>query len=160
MKPVPLRRHWLDHRIPPPVVGLLTAVLMAGLARVGPALPLADLARHGLTGVLVAAGLGLDLSGLLAFRASRTTLNPLRPRKAAALVTGGIYRFTRNPMYLGMLLLLLAWAVHLSALWAFAGLPLFVLYIGRFQIAPEEVAMLGLFGDDYRRYAARVRRWL
>ena len=54
---------------------------------------------------------------------------------------------------------LLAWAVHLSALSAFAGLPLFLLYIGRFQIAPEERAMEDLFGDDYRHYAQRVRRW-
>ena len=160
MNPVPTRRHWLDHRVPPPLIGLLSAALMAGLARYGPVLPLADMARHALTGVLLVAGIGLDLSGLMAFRAAHTTLNPLRPRKAAALVTSGIYRFTRNPMYLGMLLLLLAWGVHLASLWAFAVLPVFVLYLGRFQIAPEEAAMLSLFGDDYQRYAARVRRWL
>ena len=139
--------------------GLAVGALMAGLAQFGPALALPDSVRQGLTALLVVLGIGFDGAGLLAFRKARTTINPLKPAKASAMVTGGVYRFTRNPMYVGMLLLLTAWAVHLSALSAFAGLPLFVLYIGRFQIAPEERAMEDLFGDDYRHYAQRVRRW-
>lgn len=157
---MPARRRALDHRVPPPLVGLAVGAAMAGLALFGPALPLPDNLRHGLTAAFVVLGIGFDLAGLLAFRKARTTVNPLRPGKASAMVTGGVYRLTRNPMYVGMLLLLLAWAVHLSALWAFAGLPLFVLYIGRFQIEPEERALEGLFGEDYRHYAQRVRRWL
>ena len=153
------RRHALEHRVPPPLVGLAVGALMAGLAQFGPALALPDSVRQGLTALLVVLGIGFDGAGLLAFRKARTTINPLKPAKASAMVTGGVYRFTRNPMYVGMLLLLTAWAVHLSALSAFAGLPLFVLYIGRFQIAPEERAMEDLFGDDYRHYAQRVRRW-
>lgn len=154
------RRHSLEHRIPPPLVALLVGAAMAGLARFAPALPLPDSTRHVVTALLVLLGIGFDLAGLLAFRKARTTINPLRPRKASAMVGGGVYRITRNPMYVGLLLLLLAWAVHLSALWPFAGPPLFVLYIGRFQIAPEERALESLFGDDYRSYCARVRRWL
>jgi protein-S-isoprenylcysteine O-methyltransferase Ste14 len=123
-------------------------------------LPFADGPRHAVTALLVLVGLGFDVAGLLAFRASRTTVNPLRPHRASALVSGGVYRITRNPMYVGLLLLLLAWAVHLAALWPLAVLPLFVLYIGRFQIAPEERALHRLFGDEYRAYVARVRRWL
>jgi len=153
------RGHALEHRVPPPLVGLLVGALMAGLAQFGPALALPDNVRHGLTALLIVLGIGFDVTGLLAFRKARTTVNPLKPGKASTMVTGGVYRLTRNPMYVGMLLFLLGWAVHLSALWAFAGLPLFVLYIGRFQIEPEERALEALFGDDYRRYAQRVRRW-
>lgn len=106
------------------------------------------------------AGVAFDLLGLLAFRAARTTTNPFKPERASALVTGGVYRVTRNPMYVGLALLLSAWAIWLSALLPWAGPVLFVLYITRFQIRPEERVLRDIFGDAYSRYADRVRRWL
>lgn len=153
-------RALLEHRIPPPVVGALVAAAMWGVSSLGPRWQMASGPRYGTVATLVLMGLAFDLLGLLAFRASRTTLNPLKPERARALVTGGVYRVTRNPMYLGMACLLLAWAVHLSALLPFAGIVVFVLYITRFQIRPEERALRGLFGEQYASYAARVRRWL
>ena len=152
--------HWLDHKIPPPVIGVLVASGMWAIAEVGPQFDLALQARYVVAGTLVVVGLAFDLLGLIAFRASRTTINPLRPERSTALVTGGVYRVTRNPMYVGMALLLLAWAVYLSSLLAFAGPVVFVLYITRFQIQPEERALQAIFGEDFARYAARVRRWL
>ena len=110
--------------------------------------------------VLVIAGVSFDLLGLIAFLRMKTTINPLQPGKASALVTGGVYRITRNPMYVGMALLLTAWAVHLAALWPLLGPVFFVLYINRFQIAPEERVLKELFGEEYVAYTARVRRWL
>ena len=133
---------------------------MWAVAEVGPQFDLALQARYVVAGVLVVVGLAFDLLGLIAFRASRTTINPLRPERSTALVTGGVYRVTRNPMYVGMALLLLAWAVYLSSLLAFAGPVVFVLYITRFQIQPEERALQAIFGEDFGRYAARIRRWL
>ncbi len=150
----------LEHRIPPPLVAALVATGMWLVASPTPWTAVADGARLAATLVIAAAGIGFDLSGLLAFLARRTTVNPMRPRKASALVTSGVYRLTRNPMYVGLALLLLAWAVHLASPWPLLGPPLFVLYMNRFQIRPEERALEALFGDDYRRYAARVRRWL
>jgi protein-S-isoprenylcysteine O-methyltransferase Ste14 len=150
----------LEHRIPPPVIGLAIGAAMWVVAGLPPALPLADWLRHAMAALLVVAGLAFELSGFLAFRRQRTTVNPLNPEKASALVTGGAYRITRNPMYVGMTLILTAWAVHLSALWPFAGPVLFVLYIDRFQIVPEERVLHALFGEAYSAYAARVRRWL
>jgi protein-S-isoprenylcysteine O-methyltransferase Ste14 len=150
----------LEHRVPPPVVGLVAAAAMWLLSALPPALAAPAWLRQAVAALLLLAGLGFDLSGLIAFRRLRTTINPLRPASASALVTGGIYRFTRNPMYVGMALLLTAWAVHLSALWPFLGPVAFVLYIGRFQIAPEERALGALFGQAWSAYAARVRRWL
>jgi protein-S-isoprenylcysteine O-methyltransferase Ste14 len=90
----------------------------------------------------------------------RTTTNPLKPANASALVVRGIYRVTRNPMYLGLAALLAAWAIYLSSLAALAVLPLFVLYINRFQIAPEERALRSRFGAEFEAYRARVRRWI
>ena len=133
---------------------------MWAIAEVGPQFDLALQARYVVAGTLVVVGLAFDLLGLIAFRASRTTINPLRPERSTVLVTGGVYRITRNPMYMGMALLLLAWAVYLSSLLPLAGPLVFVLTITRFQIQPEERALKTLFGEDFARYAARVRRWL
>lgn len=150
----------LEHKVPPPIVGALVAAAMWFLSQFAPQLPLPQAAKLALVGLLVTAGITFDLLGLAAFRRSRTTINPLRLNKASALVTGGVYKVTRNPMYVGMTLLLTAWAVHLSGLWPFIGPVLFVRYIGRFQIQPEERVLRGLFGQEYADYAARVPRWL
>jgi protein-S-isoprenylcysteine O-methyltransferase Ste14 len=109
---------------------------------------------------VAAVGVSLDAIALFHFLRSRTTVNPLKPASASALVTGGIYRLTRNPMYLGLATLLLAWAIYLGNLAALAGVPLFILYMNRFQIAPEERALEARFGAEYIAYRTRVRRWL
>jgi protein-S-isoprenylcysteine O-methyltransferase Ste14 len=90
----------------------------------------------------------------------KTTINPMSPNKTSALVTGGIYRLSRNPMYVGLFLFLMAWAIQLSMLWPFIGPVLFVIYINRFQITPEERVMESKFGDEYSVYKNKVRRWL
>jgi protein-S-isoprenylcysteine O-methyltransferase Ste14 len=150
----------LELKIPPPVVGLALAALMWWISTVTPALDTPKVIR--ITGAVVIAAIGgaLDTSGLVAFLRSKTTVNPLRPEKTAVLVTGGAYRITRNPMYVGMLLLLVAWAVYLAAPWAAAGPLLFFAWIDRFQIAPEERVMAAKFGAEFEAYRRRVRRWL
>ena len=150
----------LDHKVPPPVAGVLTATLMWSVATLGPQFQFAPGLRDFAVAVLTIAGVAFDLLGLVAFYCARTTINPLKPERTSALVTGGVYRITRNPMYVGMCLLLLAWAVYLSALLPFAGPVIFVLYITRFQIQPEERVLKNIFGEHYTAYAARVRRWL
>ena len=152
----------LEHRIPPPVVGAVVAAGMWALASQTGLLSLPDFGFQGaLTALLVAVGLAFDLAGLRAFLARRTTVNPLRPERASSLVTDGIYRITRNPMYIGMVFLLLAWGLYLAdAVVLLLGPAGYVLYLNRFQIGPEERVLLGLFGDEYRAYMARVRRWL
>jgi protein-S-isoprenylcysteine O-methyltransferase Ste14 len=84
----------------------------------------------------------------------------LKPETATSLVTNGVYRYTRNPMYLGMLLVLLAWAIYLSAPAALMGPIAFWLYIQRFQIQPEERALVAMFGSAFTDYMSRVRRWI
>jgi len=151
---------WLEHRVPPPLLALLLGWAMHAGASWPPALPWPRTVAWPLMAGLGLTGLACDLSGLQRFLQARTTINPLRPQNSSALVTGGIYRLTRNPMYLGLALLLSAWAVHLQAAWPWAGPLVFVVYITRFQILPEERALRALFDSDYQAYCARVRRWL
>lgn len=151
---------WLELKVPPPAVALLLAAAMGWLALHGPALEWSQSLRAGLALVLVVVGGCFDMAGLWAFRRQRTTVNPLRPANTSALVTGGVYRITRNPMYVGMACFLLAWAVWLGSLAAFLGPVAFVAFITRFQIQPEERVLAGLFGADFTDYTRRVRRWL
>ncbi|MBS0184498.1 MAG: isoprenylcysteine carboxylmethyltransferase family protein [Nitrospira sp.] len=105
-------------------------------------------------------GSTIVLAGVLTFRRMKTTVNPLTPEATTTMVTSGIYRFTRNPMYLGFLFILAGWAIDLSNLLAFAFLPLFVWYMNRFQILPEERALASKFSEPFTRYKRSVRRWL
>lgn len=114
-----------------------------------------------LSGLVVAlVGALISGAGAREFKRAKTTVNPLHPERASAVVTSGIYRFTRNPMYVGIALVLLGWFVFLGSLSALVGLPLFVWYITRFQIRPEERALEAKFGAEYISYLESVRRWL
>lgn len=150
----------LELKIPPPAVGLCVGVLMWLAARALPVSAFALPGREYFALALAAAGLLTDVAGIVSFVRARTTVNPLKPANASSLVTSGIYKTTRNPMYLGMLLFLLAWATYLANAIALAVVPAFVFYINRFQIEPEEKALATLFGDAFTAYKGRVRRWL
>jgi protein-S-isoprenylcysteine O-methyltransferase Ste14 len=109
---------------------------------------------------LVAAGALAVLAGGAAFRQAQTTVNPMTPEASSSVVTTGVYRWSRNPMYLGFLFVLAGWGVYLGSAAALLFLPAFVLYMNRFQIAPEERALQAKFGASYTGYMRRVRRWL
>ena len=116
--------------------------------------------RVGAALALVVIGLSISISGIVSFRRAKTTINPSKPSAASSLVTSGVYRYTRNPMYLGLSVTLMGWAVFLSNPLALLAVPLFMLYINRFQINPEERALSSLFGAEYVAYREKVRRWL
>ena len=109
---------------------------------------------------LAALGAACAIAGVIAFRRRRTTVNPLVPHEASAIVSAGIYRVSRNPMYLGFLLILAGCAVYLANGGAALLLPVFVAYMTRYQIVPEERALLAKFGPEYQEYLTRVGRWL
>ena len=150
----------LENRIPPPIVTLLFALLMWLVARYVPGVELSHATRVVLAALVVATGLGFVLAGVLSFRRAQTTVNPLKPETTSALVTSGIYQYSRNPMYLGFALFLLAWACYLASPVALLGPVGFILYMNRFQIRPEERALTALFGGEVQAYQERVRRWL
>lgn len=144
--------------LPPPLWALLFAGAMWGAARLGPELDFTG--RRVLAGLLVILGLGVDASALIQFRRHRTTIDPTRPARASALVTTGIYRVSRNPMYLGMATVLTGVAVWMGSPPALALVPVFVWVITACQIRPEEAVMRRLFGEAYGAYAAAVPRWV
>jgi protein-S-isoprenylcysteine O-methyltransferase Ste14 len=152
-------RH-LELKIPPPLVALLCGAAMWYLSKITPVFGLPAELRWFLAGLFVLVGVSLDLRGLLTFLKSGTTVNPLRPHQASALVVTGVYRHTRNPMYLGQALLLSAFAIFLDAPLAWLGIAAFIGYITRFQIQPEEAALRHIFGAAYQNYCERVPRWL
>ena len=147
-------------KIPPPIVAALIAIAMWGIASIAPLVELPTLLRVWVAAAIALAGGAFSLAGIMSFRRARTTVNPMKPEAASSLVNSGIYRITRNPMYVGLLFVLVAWAAFLSSAWSLLGPLAFFFYIGRFQITPEERVLSELFGSEYSAYKARVRRWL
>jgi protein-S-isoprenylcysteine O-methyltransferase Ste14 len=150
----------LELKVPPPAVALLLGFLMWLASSLVAPVEVPFGLRVAMAVVLASVGLVVGLAGIVSFWRAKTTINPTKPTATSSLVTSGAFRFTRNPMYLSLLLYLLAWAVYLSNLLALVFLPLFVLYINQFQIKPEERALSTLFGSEYAAYKERVRRWL
>lgn len=142
------------------MVALLVAGGMWGLARLAPVLDLPAAPRIPAALALALTGLGVTVGGVISFRRAQTTVNPIHPEKTSALVRSGVYAVTRNPMYLGSVLILVAWAVFLSSALALLGPIAFVFYMNRFQIRPEERILASLFGASYAEYCSRVRRWI
>ena len=151
---------WLELKIPPPVVALAFGLLMWFATPLAAPVAAPFGYRVGVAAVLASIGVLIDLVAILTFWRARTTVNPMKPGVTSVLVTSGVYRFSRNPMYLGLLLFVLAWAVYLSSWLALFFVPVFVIYMNRFQIQPEERAMRSLFGPEYTSYQAKARRWL
>lgn len=150
----------LDARIPPPLIAATAALFMWLIARWAPKLALPFEGRAQVAVGLAVIGVVTVVIGALQFHRARTTLTPLNPGAASALVVSGIYRYTRNAMYLGMTIVLLSWAIYLSHPLAALGVVAFVAYIHRFQILPEERALRALFPGAFEAYARAVRRWI
>lgn len=150
----------LENRIPPPLVAAVFALAMWALALVVRGIDLGNPLRVTISLLAVLLGTLLGLSGAVLFRRARTTVNPHKPDSSTSLVTSGVYRISRNPMYVGFALFLVALSVWFAFPWSLLGVVGFVLYLNRFQIAPEERALEALFGAEFVRYRAKVRRWL
>lgn len=110
--------------------------------------------------LLAAGGLGVAGAGVAAFRRQRTTVDPRYPERATALVADGVYRWTRNPMYLGFTSVATGAAAALGSPLALLGPGLLALYLDRVQIPAEEQALLARFGASFESYGRTVRRWI
>ncbi len=146
-------------KIPPAIVFLVFGLLMYLLAEFLPVGYFDFFGRHYLMIALVVFAIIIAIVALLQFYASKTTIDPTQPDKTIKLVTSGIYAYTRNPMYLALLVLLLAWGVWLGNAFNTLLAAGFVAYMNRFQIEPEEQALMRIFGKDYKQYCLLVRRW-
>lgn len=150
----------LELKIPPLAVGFLVGGVMWLAKRSAPALTVTVPGRQAVAILVAIAGAMIIGIGIVSFSRAKTTVNPMKPDSASSLVVSGIYGITRNPMYLGFFVMLIGWAIFLSNALAFVCLPLFILYMNRFQIEPEERALGSLFGEAFAAYRSRVRRWL
>lgn len=151
---------FLENKIPPPLVAIFIAAGMCWLSSLTPIILLTSMLKITLVIAFITLGIFFALSGAISFRLAKTTVNPLKPNTASTLVTSGIYKFTRNPMYVGFVAFLLAWASYLGSAWGVTLITLYIVYIQRFQITPEERALTVLFKDEFTEYKKQVRTWL
>jgi len=110
--------------------------------------------------ILVASASIIGILALYGFHKHKTTFHPHTPEKTSTVVDSGIYAYSRNPMYLALVLILLALALYLKNLTCFTIIPMFIWYITRYQIKPEEETLDKLFPNNYQTYRNKVRRWL
>ena len=148
-------------RVPPLLLLAAAALVMAALTALVPAAGVGWNDQRIIFGAgITVAGSLIVVLGVIAFRRAGTTVDPRFPERASQLVISGIYRWTRNPMYLGFAVFLLGWSLVLGNLVAALVVPVWIAYIDRFQILPEEQALEARFGDSFKAYRRRVRRWM
>jgi protein-S-isoprenylcysteine O-methyltransferase Ste14 len=150
----------LELKVPPLVWALFFALLMKGCTVWLPGYSIHLPFAKYFAPILIGLGLSLTTAGIQAVRRAKTTVNPMKPQSTTTVVDSGIYGVTRNPIYVGMMIVLIGWAVHLQNIGAFLMVGLFVATVTQLQIMPEERALEERFGEDYIDYRRRVPRWL
>lgn len=150
----------LELKIPPVAVVAIFAAFMTVVSWQFPSLSWPFPGRLYMSVILLLLGGAFSLAGVISFRQHRTTVNPMMPTEASTFVSTGVYQITRNPMYAGFVLGLTGWAIFLSNFGAISLVFACVLYLTRFQIKPEEQALLKIFGMPFANYMASVRRWI
>ena len=145
-------------KIPPPLVALTFGFLINYTKNIFPKIEISNDIIFGSFMIII--GLIIILSAIILFKKYKTTITPINPSNATKLITDGIYKFSRNPMYLGLLLVLVGISIILNLTGGFFFIILFILYINLFQIIPEENAMVDLFKDEFLEYKKNVRRWI
>ena len=145
----------LDTKIPPPIVTLLILVFINLFESKD-----YELNTEWISIIILSMGVFFIFSAVIQFIRRKTTVNPTKPHKTTSLVITGTFKFTRNPMYLGMLLIIISFALYKSSIISLILIPLFIFYINKFQIEPEELEMRKKFGKEYEDYCKKVDRWI
>ena len=145
-------------KFPPPLVALTFGFLINHTKNTFPKIEIKNELIFG--SFMIISGLIIIFSAIILFKKYQTTISPLNPSNATKLITDGIYKFSRNPMYLGLLLVLVGISIILNLTGGLFFILLFILYMNLFQIIPEENAMVDLFKDEFLEYKKNVRRWI
>jgi len=148
----------METKIPPPIVTLLFGLSIYFSRGIFQAVEVKY--SFYIAILLLILGLTVLISAVRLFRKDKTTVNPLSPEQATKLVTDGIFKYSRNPMYLGMAFILGSIAVFFNLIGGIILIALFCFYITKFQIIPEERAMSNLFSQDFDKYKQTTRRWI
>ena len=152
--------NWLETKIPPLLLVICIGTAMWITSKITVSIAIPTYIAITLSAITVLTGLAFVIAGVISFRYDHTTVDPMHPEKSNALVTSGIYQKTRNPMYMGFFCFLIAWAIYLRNVFSLLIACIFIPYMNRFQIQPEEKMLEQLFGEEYRAYLSDVRRWL
>ena len=147
-------------KVPPAIQLLIFIFIMWSIAKVSDVKHLDFEYQKNVSRVLFGIGIAVGVLAMYAFWKAKTTVDPSNPEKASKLVIVSIYRVTRNPMYLGMLCILIGFGLRLGNFYTFPIVLLFIWYITTFQIKPEEEVLRQLFGEEYEEYCKKVRRWI
>jgi protein-S-isoprenylcysteine O-methyltransferase Ste14 len=150
----------LQLKIPPVLIAIIAAICMRVVKAAFPSFNIALPLRGTMASILSIAGGVISGLGILSFRHAKTSVNPMRFDSVSTLVTSGIYSITRNPMYLGLLFVLLGWLYFISSVISIVFIPAYILYMNYFQIGPEETVLESKFGTAFKQYKLKVRRWL
>lgn len=150
----------MRNRIPPPVITVFLVVLLWVLGRALPSLNYNVTGANWLAAIIILLGLAMLLWAGALFKEDKTTVNPFRPKNTKAIVARGPFRFTRNPMYLGMMLVIIGMGIYVGSLALIPICAAFWLYMNETQIKPEERALIETFGEEYQSYMTQVRRWI
>tara|TARA_A100001011_G_C14040417_1_gene727568 strand:- start:184 stop:636 length:453 start_codon:yes stop_codon:yes gene_type:complete len=148
----------INTKFPPPLIALTFGILINYTKNLFPKFEIRSGDVFG--SIIIVFGIIIFLSAIILFRKYKTTITPLNPFNTTKLIVDGIYKFSRNPMYLGLLLVLFGTSIILNPIGGLLFIPLFILYLNLFQIIPEENAMLDLFKDEFLEYKENVRRWI
>ena len=148
----------METKIPPPLVTLIFGLSIYFSRELFPTIEIKYSFYVGI--FLLLLGFLILISAVRLFRIDQTTVNPLSPKQATKLVTEGVFKFSRNPMYLGMACVLASLAMFFNIIGGIVFIALFCAYITKFQIVPEEKAMLDLFSEDFDQYKQTTRRWI
>lgn len=150
----------MELKVPPLAQVLVISIGMLSISILLPSFEVLIPAGRLVGSILMIVGATLAIAGVLEFRRCKTTVDPRYPNNSERLVCAGVFRLSRNPMYLGMLIILLGWSVYLANLVSSVLLPVFVFYMNQFQIKPEEKILSEKFGSRFDRYCSEVRRWV
>jgi len=150
----------MELKVIPIVQVIIAMALMAAIQSTIPTFAYTLQLSNYISGSLVFIGIIIGFSAIYSFRKHQTTVNPSKPESSSTVVNSGIYHYSRNPMYVAMLLALLAYAFYLENLLAFVICGVFIWYISKYQIIPEERMLEKLFGQEYQHYCQQVRRWI
>lgn len=152
-------RTMLQLKIPPPVYALGVGFAMWTVNTYSPIIYWIASPWNKIGLVIIGLSFLLESSSLLLFLKKKTTPNPFKPENTNKLVTSGLYKYTRNPMYVGLLIILLGYAIWLGSATPFMVVPLFCWLITNMQIKPEEKILEEKFGQEYLDYKNKVKRW-
>ena len=148
----------MNNKIPPPIVTLAFGLMIYFSRDIFP--DINNIIFYVLSLFFIILGPFILISAVRSFKAEQTTINPININNASSLVISGVFKYSRNPMYLGMVFILLALSFRFNLVGGILFTSIFIMYITKFQIIPEEAAMKSIFGEDFNKYKNKTRRWI